>query len=76
MTSGLMKPSRKSVLYCTTDDKLLHQCCGASAPRDTCCLPLRGYRKYMRSVRSEAPYLPSNVEFVAVNNGEALSGEC
>ncbi|KAI3425770.1 hypothetical protein D9Q98_007745 [Chlorella vulgaris] len=25
--------------------------------------------RYMRSVRSEAPYLPSNVEFVAANNG-------
>lgn len=24
----------------------------------------------MRSIRSEAPYLPSNVEFVAKNNGE------
>jgi hypothetical protein len=28
-------------------------------------------RSYMRSVRSEAPYLPSNVKFVAANNGEA-----
>ena len=26
-------------------------------------------QKYMRSVRSEAPYLPSNVDFVAANNG-------
>lgn len=26
-------------------------------------------QKYMRSVRSEGPYLPSNVEFVAANNG-------
>lgn len=26
--------------------------------------------RYMRSVRSEAPYLPSNVEFIAKNNGE------
>lgn len=25
--------------------------------------------RYMRSVRSEAPYLPSNVEFIARNNG-------
>lgn len=25
--------------------------------------------KYMRSVRSEAPYLPSNVDFIAANNG-------
>ena len=26
-------------------------------------------QKYMRSVRSEGPYLPSNVDFVAANNG-------
>ena len=25
--------------------------------------------KYMRSSRSDAPYLPSNVDFVAANNG-------
>lgn len=25
--------------------------------------------RYMRSVRSEAPYLPSNVKFIAANNG-------
>ena len=31
-------------------------------------------QKYMRSVRSEGPYLPSNVEFVAANNG--LTGQC
>lgn len=30
-------------------------------------------QKYMRSVRSEGPYLPSNVDFVAANNG--LTGE-
>ncbi len=30
--------------------------------------------KYMRSVRSEGPYLPSNVDFVAANNG--LTGQC
>ena len=28
-------------------------------------------QKYMRSSRREAPYLPSNVDFVAKNNGEA-----
>jgi hypothetical protein len=28
----------------------------------------------MRSVRSEAPYLPSNVEFVAANNGAVQGG--
>ncbi len=28
--------------------------------------------RYMRSVRSEAPYLPSNVEFIAANNGGSL----
>ena len=26
-------------------------------------------QKYMRSVRAEGPYLPSNVDFVAANNG-------
>ena len=26
--------------------------------------------KYMRSSRKDAPYLPSNVDFVAANNGE------
>ena len=26
-------------------------------------------QKYMRSIRSEGPYLPSNVDFVAANNG-------
>ncbi len=26
--------------------------------------------KYMRSSRRDAPYLPSNVDFVAKNNGE------
>lgn len=26
-------------------------------------------QKYMRSFRAEAPYLPSNVDFVAANNG-------
>lgn len=26
--------------------------------------------KYMRSIRSEAPYLPSNVEFIAKGNGK------
>ena len=26
-------------------------------------------QKYKRSVRPEAPYLPSNVDFVAANNG-------
>ena len=26
-------------------------------------------QKYMRSVRPEAPYLPSNVDFIAANNG-------
>ena len=26
-------------------------------------------QKYMRSVRPEGPYLPSNVDFVAANNG-------
>ena len=26
-------------------------------------------QKYMRSVRCEGPYLPSNVDFVAANNG-------
>lgn len=31
-------------------------------------------QKYMRSVRSEGPYLPSNVDFVAANNG--LTGQC
>ena len=30
-------------------------------------------QKYMRSVRSEGPYLPSNVDFVAANNG--LTGQ-
>lgn len=25
--------------------------------------------KYMKSVRSEAPYLPSNIDFIAANNG-------
>eukprot|EP00884_Botryococcus_braunii_P008296 jgi/Botrbrau1/17468/Bobra.0054s0055.1 len=25
--------------------------------------------KYMKSVRSEAPYLPSNIDFIALNNG-------
>ena len=28
--------------------------------------------KYMRSSRAHAPYLPSNVDFVAVNNGAQL----
>ena len=28
-------------------------------------------QKYMRSVRPEGPYLPSNVDFVAANNGLA-----
>lgn len=27
--------------------------------------------KYMKSVRKDAPYLPSNVDFVAANNGGA-----
>ena len=26
-------------------------------------------QKYMRSIRAEGPYLPSNVDFVAANNG-------
>ena len=26
-------------------------------------------QKYMRSVRGDAPYLPSNVDFAAANNG-------
>ena len=26
-------------------------------------------QKYMRSVRPEGPYLPSNIDFVAANNG-------
>lgn len=26
-------------------------------------------QKYMRSFRADAPYLPSNVDFVAANNG-------
>ena len=30
-------------------------------------------QKYMRSVHSEGPYLPSNVDFVAANNG--LTGQ-
>ena len=30
-------------------------------------------QRYMKSVRPEAPYLPSNVDFVAANNG--LKGE-
>lgn len=25
--------------------------------------------KYMKSVRSEAPYLPSNIQYIANNNG-------
>ncbi len=29
-------------------------------------------QKYMRSSRREAPYLPSNVDFVAKNNGTLL----
>ena len=32
-------------------------------------------QKYMRSSRSEAPYLPSNVDFVAANNGIAAGAE-
>lgn len=28
--------------------------------------------RYMRSVRSEAPYLPSNVKFIAANNGGSV----
>ncbi len=28
--------------------------------------------KYMKSVRRDAPYLPSNVDFVAANNGAKL----
>lgn len=28
----------------------------------------------MRSIRSEAPYLPSNVKFVAANNGACADG--
>ena len=28
---------------------------------------------YMRSARQEAPYLPSNIDFVAKNNGDAHS---
>lgn len=34
--------------------------------------------RYMRSVRSEAPYLPSNVKFIAANNGEGgrRNGAC
>ena len=28
--------------------------------------------KYMKSGRKDAPYLPSNVEFVAANNGDSL----
>jgi hypothetical protein len=39
----------------------------------SCC---RLYRRYMRSVRSEAPYLPSNVEFIARNNGVACMRHC
>ena len=30
-------------------------------------------QKYMRSSRREAPYLPSNVDFVAKNNGGLLN---
>ena len=30
-------------------------------------------QRYMKSIRPEAPYLPSNVDFVAANNG--LKGE-
>ena len=29
-------------------------------------------QKYMRSSRREAPYLPSNVDFVAKNNGKSM----
>ena len=32
-------------------------------------------QKYMRSSRSEGPYLPSNVDFVAANNGIAEGAE-
>jgi urea carboxylase len=32
-------------------------------------------QKYMRSSRSEGPYLPSNVDFVAANNGIAGGAE-
>lgn len=28
--------------------------------------------KYMKSVRKDAPYVPSNVDFVAANNGALL----
>ncbi len=32
--------------------------------------------KYMKSVRKDAPYLPSNVDFVAANNGARRSLHC
>lgn len=32
-------------------------------------------QKYTRSVRSEAPYLPSNVDFLAANNGLATGAQ-
>ena len=33
--------------------------------------------RYMRSARQEAPYLPSNIDFVAKNNGKApLAPSC
>ena len=32
--------------------------------------------KYMKSVRKDAPYVPSNVDFVAANNGALMSCRC
>lgn len=36
---------------------------------------LEAISKYMKSVRSDAPYLPSNVDYVAANNGIVENGK-